>query len=142
MPDAKFSAILLAFLDYLDGSRSIYDAAYEAVGSANRQSQDILHGLEFAQSADEILEVARKGQESRRERRTQKDIVEEYEPVIRFLDDSKHTRTINDLRRLLDEVRRVEEYHSRERVYKPRCKDGSDYPEGQGGAHDVEMQSV
>ena len=67
------SEILTDFLNYIDCCRAGYQAAQDAVRKEERRLQDLLHELEFAENENEKRRAATKLQQSRRERRKQKD---------------------------------------------------------------------
>ena len=110
------------FLDFIDQCCADYRYAYEAVNEEDKRLQDLLHEIEFAPDKAERNRVATKLQNSRKERRRNKDIVKLNEQVVKFFDEKGHRDTLNKMRQLLGRQRKEEEYLFGERVYKPRAK--------------------
>ena len=79
--------------------------------------------MEFASDKAERNRVATKLQNSRKERRKNKDIVKLYERFVRFTEDQSNRRTINLLRQLLGQQRKEEEYLKSNRIYKKRVEE-------------------
>ena len=48
--------------------------------------------------------------------------VQRYELIVKFFEDQNNRRTLNQLKQLLGQQRKEEEYLSRERTYKPRVE--------------------
>ena len=118
----KPSEQLSVFLNFLDCCVREYNCAYENVAREDRRLQDRLHEMEFAADKAERNRVATKLQNSRKERRKNKDVVKLYEKVVRFTEDQNNRRTINLLRQLLGQQRREEEYLQSNREYKKRVE--------------------
>lgn len=110
------------FLNFIDACNSKYGFAYENVSLEDRRLQDLLHEIEFAPDRAERNRAATKLQGSRRIRRENKDEVKRYERIVKFFEDQNNRRTLNQLRQLLGQQRKEEEYLSSQRVYKPRVK--------------------
>lgn len=66
--------------------------------------------------------MATKLQNSRKERRRNKDIVKLNELVVKIFDEKANRDTLNRMRQLLSRQRKEEEYLFGDRVYKPRVK--------------------
>lgn len=113
---------LTEFLNFVDQCYMDYHLAYDAVSEEDKRLQDLLHEMEFASDKAERNRVATKLQNSRKERRRNKDIVKLNEQLIKFFDDKPHRDTLNKLKQLLGRQRKGEEYLFGERVYKPRMK--------------------
>ena len=111
------------FLNFLDQSAKEYQYAYDKVSQEDRRLQDLLHEVEFAADRAERNRVATKLRSSRRERRKNKDIVKLYERIVRFTEDPNNRRIINQLRQLLGQQRKEEEYLQSKRVYKKRVEE-------------------
>ena len=111
------------FLNFLDQSAKEYQYAYDKVSQEDRRLQDLLHEVEFAADRAERNRVATKLRSSRRERRKNKDIVKLYERIVRFTEDQNNRRIINQLRQLLGQQRKEEEYLQSKRVYKKRVEE-------------------
>lgn len=110
------------FLNFVDQCYADYRYAYEAVNEEDKRLQDLLHEMEFAPDKAERNRVATKLQNSRKERRRNKDIVKLNEQAVKFFDEKGHRDTLNKMRQLLGRQRKEEEYLFGERVYKPRAK--------------------
>lgn len=119
----KTSEQIKAFTDFLKQAEMDYKSAYAAVNVEDKRGQDILHAIEFEGSYKERCRLATKLKESRVERRKNKDTVEELQPVMDFVQDPRHKKTLDQLSQLLGAVRREENYH-RNRSYRPRVEDG------------------
>lgn len=118
----KKSEIITQFLNYIDNCQKQYDYAYEKVGIEDRRTSDLLHELEIENTtSNERSKLATKLRNSRRDRRYWKDIVEECEPIINFANVPVNKKVINQLKQLLGEVRKVENYHST-RTYIPKVE--------------------
>ena len=113
------------FLNFVDQCYTDYRYAYEAVNEEDKRLQDLLHEMEFAPDKAERNRVATKLQNSRKERRRNKDIVKLNEQAVKFFDEKGHRvkwDTLNKMRQLLGRQRKEEEYLFGERVYRPRAK--------------------
>lgn len=117
----KRSENIKAFLDFLKQSETDYKAAYAAVNTEDKRGQDLLHAIEFEASYRERNKLTTKLRNSRIERRENKDIVEELQPVMDFIQDPRHKKTLDMLQQLLGAVRKEENYH-RNRAYLPRVE--------------------
>ena len=117
------SEILTDFLNYIDCCRAGYQAAQEAVRKEERRLQDLLHELEFAGNENEKRRAATKLQQSRRERRKQKDETMRRELVVDFFAEQAHKGTLNKMRQLLGRQRKQEEFLDGDRHYNPRVKE-------------------
>ena len=116
----KDSEQISEFLDYLRRIQLLHGAAYDAVGAANKEQQDLLHELEFGcpRYRDRAL-LAGQLQDLRERRRKAKCAVEITAPICKFAEDYKSM--VKALERLLGEVRKIEEQQAA-RKYIPRCK--------------------
>lgn len=121
--EIKPSEHLEDFLNFLDQCAREYQHAYDNVSKEDRRLQDLLHEMEFAADKAEKNRVATKLQGSRRERRRNKDMVKLYEKIVRFSEDQGNRRTVNQLRQLLGQQRKEEEYLQGNRVYKKRVEE-------------------
>lgn len=117
------SDVLTDFLNYIDCCRARYQAAQDAVKKEEKRLQDLLHELEFAENENAKRRVATKLQQSRRERRQQKDEMMRRELVVDFFNEQANKGTLNKMRQLLGRQRKQEEYLDGERHYNPRVKD-------------------
>lgn len=117
----KTSEPIKQFLDFIRECEPRYTLAYEAVKTEEKRTQDFLHAIEFEPHAEERSKIATKMRASRIERRENKDIVEELEPIIEFMSDRNNKRAMDQLQQLLGKVRKVEKYHEN-RSYYPRVE--------------------
>ena len=118
--EKKTSEILQGFLDYLDDCRSECKQAQANVATEDAKRQDFIHAIEFENSCKERSKIATQEHLSRKRRRVAKDKVLELEKVVAFANSEKNKPFLKALRGLIKEQRRVEEYLSSERIYKPR----------------------
>lgn len=110
------------FLNFINECRREYQYAYEQVNEEDRRLQDFLHEMEFASGRAERNQVATRLQHSRKIRRENKDIVKWNERIVKFFEDPKNRDVLNQMRQLLGQQRKEEEYLLSERVYKPRVE--------------------
>ncbi len=110
------------FLDFVEETRSQHSMAVSSVRHEEKRLQDFLHAIEFETSGKERNKICTKLHRSRNERRKYKDIVEETEKVVQFFEDPQHKRTLEKMKQLLGDVRKVEKYHEN-RTYIPRVKE-------------------
>ena len=116
------SEVISDFLNYIDQIRRDYKTAHDAVKRENKRLQDLLHELEFAEGENEKRRAGTKLQQSRRERRQQKDNVMRLDLIIQFFDETAHKNTLNKMSQLLGRQRKQEEFLDGERHYNPRVK--------------------
>ena len=79
------SEVLSEFLSYIDRIRYDYKTAHDAVKKEEKRLQDLLHELEFAEGENKKRRAGTKLQQSRRNRRRQKDEMMRLELVVHFL---------------------------------------------------------
>ena len=114
------SQFIKNFLDFLQNVKSDYDYNVEAMKKEDRVTQDYLHMLELEDlTYHERSKVATKLVENRKSRREYKDMVEELEPIVEFLEDPANRKVIDQMAHLLGKVRKVESYHQK-RFYMPK----------------------
>ena len=118
--DKEVSDVLQEFLNYIDQCRNAYQLAQGAVELEDKRLQDLLHELEFAENVNEKRRSGTKLQQSRRERRRQKDEVKRLRLLIEFFNDPANKSTMNKMRQLLGRQRKEEEFLNGDRIYKPR----------------------
>ncbi len=118
--DKEVSDVLQEFLNYIDQCRNAYQLAQGAVELEDKRLQDLLHELEFAENVNEKRRSGTKLQQSRRERRRQKDEVKRLRLLIEFFNDPANKSTLNKMRQLLGRQRKEEEFLNGDRIYKPR----------------------
>lgn len=117
------SEVISDFLNYIDQIRCDYKTAHDAVKRKDKRLQDLLHELEFAEGENEKRRAGTKLQQSRRNRRRQKDEMMRIELVVQFFDDPTPKSTINKMRQLLGKQRKQEEFLDGERHYNPRVRE-------------------
>ncbi len=110
------------FLNFVDRCGREYSLACDNVSQEDKRLQDLLHEMEFAADKAERNRVATKLQQSRRYRRANKDAAKLYEKVVRFFEDQNNRRVLNQMRQLLGQQRKEEEYLFGERTYRPRVR--------------------
>lgn len=118
----KVSDEIKQFLDFIRDAESRYVMCQEVVKTEESRTQDLLHAIEFEADYSNLDGLAEKLRKSRIERRENKDIVEELEPIIDFLDIQNNKKTMDQLTQLLGRVRKVEKYHEN-RSYHPRVEE-------------------
>lgn len=106
--DEKASGRIKGFLDFSREAWEDYGLALDRVGDADRETQDILHWLEFNAGASEKdkLKMADALGEIRRERRKAKNAAEILKPAVDWSTENGPVR--KRLERLLGDVRSVE----------------------------------
>ena len=114
---------LKEFLDKIEASKTDYNIAKDVVSTEEKRTQDLLHAIEFEPSAKERNKFCTKLKRARIERRASKDVIEELEPLMKFLEVPANVTTLNNMKRLLGEMRKVEQYHAN-RTYHPKLKEG------------------
>lgn len=108
--EKEASEVLSDFLKFIRQCEDDYQAAREAVGVEDKRLQDLLHEMEFADGENAKRRAATKLQQSRRERRRQKDEVQRLEPIVKFFGELNHKSTLKKMEQLLGQQRKVEEY--------------------------------
>lgn len=108
--EKEASEVLSDFLKFIRRCEDDYQAARESVGVEDKRLQDLLHEMEFADGENAKRRAATKLQQSRRERRRQKDEVQRLEPIVNFFNELNHRNTLKKMEQLLGKQRKVEEY--------------------------------
>ena len=108
------------FLDFMGECKTEYAQNVTEVHKQDRQQQDHLHDLEFADNYKERCRLATKIHEERLVRRAHKDRVELVEKVAEFLADKQNKQFMDRLAALVKKQRQVEEYLNSERHYNRR----------------------
>lgn len=130
----KISETISAFNALTYEARAKYNFAMDKLEDLHNVEMNLNHSLELeGRTKGERAKSETLRQKMLLERRLYKDIVEEYEPLIQFLDDDKNTKTINTLRNVLGEVQKRERYHEN-RVYIPRAIKDKVYSEFMRGS--------
>ena len=123
MKNKEISEVLQDFLNYIEKCGSEYQLAEDGVRKEDRRLQDLLHELEFAENREARNKVATKFQQSRRERRRQKDELMRRQLIVEFFNEPQNKKVLNNLRQLLGRQRTQEEFLNGKREYKPRVKE-------------------
>ena len=114
------SEYITEFLNFLSSIESSYKFCLAEMKRQEQLTQDYLHSLELDDLRyEERNKVATKLAINRKDRRYYKDRVEEYEPIIKFLNEQKNKNVVNQLKQVLGECRRAENYH-KDRFYIPK----------------------
>lgn len=121
--EKMLSQELKEFLQFLRWCQSEYQTCVNEVWRYDKQQQDQLHDLEFANSYEERNKIATRVHKERVERRKYKDRKERVEKIAKFCSDSQNKKFIDRLKSLIDEQERVEKYLSGERHYNRRGGD-------------------
>lgn len=118
-----YSERISNFLVFLSESRADYLRCYEEVNKFDKLTQDYLHQLELDNlNCAERSKVATKLALCRKNRRINKDKVEELQPLIDFLEDSENKKFVERLKKVLGETKKQEKGHEN-RFYVPRVSD-------------------
>ena len=114
------SEYITEFLNFLSSVESSYKFCLAEMKKQEQLTQDYLHSLELDNlKYEERNKVATKLATNRKDRRYYKDRVEEYEPIVKFLNEQKNKNVVNQLKQVLGEVRKMENYH-KDRFYIPK----------------------
>ena len=123
MKDKEISEVLQDFINYIDRCKAEHAAAEDKVKREDKRLQDLLHELEFATNREERNKVATKFQQSRRERRKQKDERMRRQLLVDFFNEPQNKKMLNQLRQLVGKQRTEEEFLNGKREYKKRVKE-------------------
>ena len=119
--NTKNSEVIKRFLDFVSSSEDRYKFEMEVIETENKRTQDLLHAIEFEPHAEARSKTATKLKASRKLRRESKDIAEELEPIVAFLEVPANRKVINQLGQVLGQVRKAEKYHTNRRYF-PRVE--------------------
>lgn len=107
-----------------DQAQKDHKWAYDQVGLLDKETQDILHSLEFDPiTKNDRNRLATRLQRVRRERRKYKDIVQCNDPLVTFLQSDKGKNMVNLLKEALGKTRKVEDTQEI-RTYKQKAIGG------------------
>lgn len=115
--------VLEEFLNYIDNLSAEYTYAQSVVETEEKKMQDFVHAIELAKTRKDRDKVTTRFHNSRKLRRENKNIVLLYEPIIKFLLEKNNKDTLNRLRQLLGQQRKVEEKLNRDKIYTLRVED-------------------
>ena len=123
MTKEKISTRIEQFLDLCDHAKSIYQVNYDVVLKCDKVTQDFLHAIElYSLTYKQRAKLTSSERQNRIERRAAKDVVEEYEPIVKWLGEvPEAAKAINKLKQTLGEIRKSERYHE-ERTYVKRIR--------------------
>ena len=120
------SEYITEFLNFLSSIESSYKFCLAEMKKQEQLTQDYLHSLELDNlKYEERNKMATKLAINRKDRRYYKDRVEEYEPIVKFLNEQKNKNVVNQLKQVLGECRRAENYH-KDRFYIPKVLKGKE----------------
>lgn len=123
--EKKLSEQISTFLRLIDATEQAYPYIEEQLTTQDKLTQDYLHQLELENLKYKgRAKVATQLSLTRQKRRAYKDSLEEIQPIIDYINNNK--KVINDLKRLLGEVRKQEKKHTN-RKYFPRVLDFTTY---------------
>lgn len=121
--NTKNSEIIANATDFIIKAADKYNCNSEIVTKCNKLVCDIEHELELGDyNRDGLAKLAREIRDAKRERRKAKDIVEELQPVMDFMNEPQNRKLISNLQELVGAIRKVEKYHEH-RFYTPRVRD-------------------
>lgn len=118
----QVSEKIKSFLDFVDECKELNSIAKDAISREEKQQQDLLHEIEFETNGRKRSPIDTRLHRCRVERRKNKDIFEVTEEVVKFFREPQHKKTLDQMRQLLGNVRKVEKYHD-SRIYIPRIKE-------------------
>lgn len=125
--DETLSTSLSSLLKTFQNVKAQYDVAYEEVHNQDLLQQDLLHKLEFGTlDAPAISKLAKRLKECRETRRYYKDLVDCLYPILQFLEDPSNKRAVNNMQKLLGDIRKQETNHKNRR-YCPRVMSEEEY---------------
>ena len=113
------------FLNFLREVEQTYNLYVEYQKKQENLTQDLLHKLELEElKENEKRKLATQLRINRKDRRYFKDKVEELSPIYNFI--FEHKKIVNDLTKVLGDVRKQEKYHEN-RNYFPKVLKYNDY---------------
>ena len=112
-----------AFLDFVEECQELNSMAKDSILTEEKRQQDLLHAIEFETNSKKRGPLDTKLHRCRLDRRKYKDMFEVTDEVVKFFREPQHRKTLEQMRQLLGNVRKVEKYH-RTRTYIPRIEKG------------------
>jgi hypothetical protein len=92
----------------------------EEVGKQDKLTQDYLHSLELdGLKCNERSKVATQLAINRKDRRYFKNLVEEFEPIVKLFEEPQAKNVLNQMTQALGQTRKMEQYHKHGK-YVPR----------------------
>lgn len=113
---------LKEFLDFVDECFELNTLAKNCIDTEEKRQLDLLHAIEFSESTRERNKLSTKLYKCRNERRKYKDLFETTDDIVQFFQDPTHKKTLDKMKQLLGQVRKVEKYHQT-RTYIPRVQE-------------------
>ncbi len=114
------STQLATAITFLRNCEKEYQHYFEKVGNQDKKQNDLLHFLELDDANySDRCKTATQLRHCLLERRYYKDRLEERAPIAEFLSDPQNAKLLDNLGRVLGEVRKMERYHIN-RNYTPR----------------------
>lgn len=118
--ETKTSEQISTFLKFLERIEKDYAWAQQEESKAESQTQDHLHQLELLEfSYHDQAKIAKQLKECRIRRRSMKDTILVYTPIVEFIESEKGKMLIGQLQQVLGKVRK-EERRLEERTYTPK----------------------
>lgn len=117
------SDVINSFLIYMKECQKEYQDCMSEVWKYDRKPQDYLHELEFCNDCKERSKLATKIHQERSRRRTLKDRAQRVEKIAKFYSDKKNKAFLDNLKILVGEQRKQEEFLDGERHYNKRVGD-------------------
>lgn len=123
---SKPSEQITNFLNFITAAQSHYKFCKEEQEKQEALTQDFLHSLELdGLNCCERSKLATKLAINRKDRRYYKDRVEELDLVVKWATDPANIKSVNQLKQILGQVRKQENYH-KDRTYTPKIlKEGN-----------------
>ena len=116
----KPSEQITNFLNFITAAQSHYKFCEDEQKKQEALTQDYLHSLELdGLNCSERSKLATKLAINRKDRRYYKDRVEELELVVQWASDPANIKSVNQLKQILGQVRKQENYH-KDRTYTPK----------------------
>lgn len=102
------SEMISTFIDFLNDSTDIYQEALKDLSDSDRETQDLLHFIEFEKvDARTRMQIYKKLKAIRQKRRCAKNTVELLQPIVQWND--KHGDAIDPLnKKILPSVQAIE----------------------------------
>ena len=113
----KPSEQITNFLNFITTAQSHYKFCDEEMKKQEALTQDYLHSLELdGLNCSERSKLATKLAINRKDRRYYKDRVEELEPIVQWASDPINIKAVNQLKQILGQVRKQENFGNRKRA--------------------------
>lgn len=113
------SETIADFIKYIDEAKVAFDIAQKGLHEQEAIECDILHKMELGCTYEERCRLATKLTACLKERRYYKDIIDQTQPVMEWLNDGRNAAAFNQIKQMLGKVRKSEKYMET-RTYRPR----------------------